>query len=58
MTNVRVTYSDGSVADNTFADARIAHAVFHAYQREVDFPEESCQVRGDVTPVKVTIVNA
>lgn len=57
MTIVRVSYSDGTVADHNFADAQIAHAVFNAYQREVDHPLESCQVRGDLVPVKVVMLD-
>lgn len=57
MTNVRVTYSDGSVFDNVFDDALIALSVFQAYQREIDFPCESCAVRGDLVPVKAMMTN-
>lgn len=53
-TNVRVTYSDGAVADNV-ADAATAVQIFAAYQQEVDHP---CSSEGAVVPVAVSFTNA
>jgi hypothetical protein len=57
-TNVRVTYSDGSVADNVL-DAATAVEVFAAYQRECDHPRAAAAARGAdaVLPIEVMFTN-
>lgn len=58
-TNVRVTYSDGSVADNVL-DPTTAVEVFAAYQRECDHPRKAATARGTgaVVPIEVMFTNA